>query len=53
MRRRVVVTGRGVLAPNGNSIETFWEALINGRSGIGPLTRIDSDDPKQAAGEVK
>ena len=53
MRRRVVVTGRGVLAPNGNSVKTFWEALVNGRSGIGLLTRFDNGGLTPAVGEVK
>ena len=53
MRRRVVVTGRGVLAPNGNSVKPFWEALVNGRSGIGPLTRFENSGLTPAVGEVK
>ena len=53
-RRRVVVTGLGVLAPNGNDVDTFWDALINGRTGIGPITRFDASRHKvQIAGEVK
>ena len=43
-RRRVVVTGMGALAPNGNGVEAFWEALVDGRSGIGPITRFDATD---------
>ena len=53
-RRRVVVTGLGVLAPNGNDPVAFWDALTNGRSGIGPITRFDTTGHKATiAGEVK
>lgn len=52
--RRVVITGLGILAPNGNGKDAYWNALINGRSGI---RRIASFDPSpfntQIAGEVK
>ncbi len=52
--RRAVITGLGVLAPNGNGKDAYWDALINGRSGI---KRITSFDPTplstQIAGEVK
>ena len=48
------MTGVGVLAPNGNGIETFWEALIAGRSGICEITRFDTSDHKvKIAGEIK
>ena len=53
-RRRVVVTGLGVLAPNGNDPAAYWDALTNGRSGIGPITRFDAAGQKVTiAGEVK
>ena len=53
-RRRVVVTGMGVLAPNGNDVDTFWDALISGRSGIGPITRFDASNHEvKIAGEVE
>ncbi len=53
-RRRAVVTGLGVLAPNGNDPVAFWDALTNGRSGIGPITRFDTSGQKVTiAGEVK
>lgn len=53
-RPRVVITGLGTVNPLGNSVETFWEGLINGRSGIGNITRFDASDlPCQIAGEVK
>ena len=53
-RRRVAITGLGVLAPNGNDVATFWEALVSGRSGIGPITRFDASRHKvRIAGQVK
>lgn len=53
-RRRVVVTGMGALAPNGNDLESFWAALLSGRSGIGPITRFDTSRHEvKIAGEVK
>ena len=39
--RRVVVTGCGALSCVGNDVPTFWDALVNGRCGIGPITRFD------------
>ncbi len=52
--RRVVVTGLGVVAPNGIGVETFWESLVNGVSGVDRVTRFDAGrhDTKIAA-EVK
>ncbi len=41
--RRVVITGIGAVTPLGNNIETTWEAVKNGESGVGPLTRLDAD----------
>jgi len=41
-QERVVVTGLGVVSPLGNSTDRFWEALIAGRSGAGPITRFDT-----------
>ena len=49
-----MITGLGVLAPNGNDPAAFWDALINGRSGIGRITRFDASRHKvDIAGEVK
>ncbi len=51
--RRVVVTGLGAVAPNGVGTEAFWDSLVEGRSGVGPLTRFDcSGFPVGIAGEV-
>jgi len=44
MGRRVVVTGTGVVTPIGNDVQTFWSALRQGRSGVGPLRDIDFDE---------
>ncbi len=52
--RRVVITGVGVVSPLGLDIESTWQGLIAGRSGIGPITRFDpSDFASRIAGEVK
>jgi 3-oxoacyl-[acyl-carrier-protein] synthase II len=52
--RRVVVTGMGLVTPLGTGIEKNWEALMAGRSGIGPITRFEvSDFPVRIAGEVR
>jgi 3-oxoacyl-[acyl-carrier-protein] synthase II len=53
-RRRVVVTGIGLISPVGIGIEENWSNLISGKSGIGPITRFDSSAfATQIAGEVK
>jgi len=53
-RNRVVMTGMGILAPNGIGVEQFWESLLVGRSGIGPITLFDASGFKsRIAGEVK
>ncbi|MFC9236092.1 beta-ketoacyl-[acyl-carrier-protein] synthase family protein [Streptomyces decoyicus] len=52
-RRRVVVTGCGVVSPVGNTTADFWAALLAGRSGLGPVTRFDASDlPVRIGGEV-
>lgn len=54
VRRRVVVTGMGALAPLGLNVEEFWQGLIEGRSGIGPITLFDPTGLScTIAGEVK
>src|SRR5215472_13058080 len=51
--RRVVITGLGVLAPNGIGKHAFWEACIAGRSGIRPITQFDASAlPTRIAGEI-
>ena len=53
-KRRVVVTGCGVISCVGNDVKTFWDAVVNGRCGLGPVTRFDvSDYRTRIAGEVK
>jgi 3-oxoacyl-[acyl-carrier-protein] synthase II len=52
--KRVVATGLGLVTPLGIGIDENWEAVTNGRSGIGIITRFDASDfPVQIAGEVK
>ncbi len=51
--RRVVVTGVGVVAPNGVGREAFWSACVAGKSGVGPIRSFDaSGHPVQVAAEV-
>src|SRR5437868_4006351 len=51
---RVVVTGMGVLAPNGINLVEFWDSLIEGRSGLGIATSFDvSDLPVKTVAELK
>jgi len=53
-RKRVVVTGVGALTPVGNNPTEYWEGLLGGRSGIGPITLFDASQHKcRIAGEVK
>ncbi|MCX7028057.1 MAG: beta-ketoacyl-ACP synthase II [Spirochaetes bacterium] len=53
-RRRVVVTGMGVVSPLGNDIPSFWSSVRAGRSGVGLITLIDASDlAVKIAGEVK
>jgi 3-oxoacyl-[acyl-carrier-protein] synthase II len=53
LKRRVVVTGVGMITPVGLDTEKTWEGLINGRSGIGPITQFDDKTiPTQIAGEI-
>ena len=51
---RVVVTGMGIVAPNGIGLDAYWDSLITCKSGVGPITLFDSSDiPLKIAGEVR
>jgi 3-oxoacyl-[acyl-carrier-protein] synthase II len=53
-RPRVVITGMGAMSPLGHTAEESWQSLVNGRSGLGPITQFDPADlPVTIAGEVK
>ncbi|MCM3442398.1 beta-ketoacyl-ACP synthase II [Metabacillus halosaccharovorans] len=53
-KKRVVVTGLGAVTPIGNDVETTWQNAINGVSGVGPITRIDSEPyAAKVAAELK
>lgn len=52
--KRVVVTGMGVISPLGNDVRSFWDSLVKGVNGIGPITKFDTADYKvKIAAEVK
>jgi len=54
MRYRVVVTGIGCITPLGNSVDDVWQSLIEGKSGIGPISLFDASRfPTRIAGEVR
>ena len=53
-QNKIVITGIGALAPNGNNVTEFWENLTKGVSGIAPITYFNTDDHKvKIAGELK
>jgi len=53
-KRRIVITGMGVISPVGTGLNKFWTSLINGQSGIDKITRFDTSNlPTKIAGEVK
>ncbi len=53
-RRRVVITGLGIVSPVGNSVSEAWDNIVNGRSGITEITRYDASSfPVRIAGEVR
>ena len=53
-KRRVVITGLGIVSPVGNGIAEAWDNTINGRGGIGPISHFDASAlPTRFAGEVK
>jgi 3-oxoacyl-[acyl-carrier-protein] synthase II len=52
--KRVLVTGLGAITPLGNTVEQFWQQILAGKSGIGPITKFDASKFKtRFAGEVK
>ena len=53
-KRRVVVTGLGIVSPVGNDVTTAWNAILAGQSGIGPVTRFDTTNfPVHFGGEIR
>lgn len=53
-KRRVVVTGMGIVSPLGNDLASSWDGIINGRSGIGPVEGFDASTyPTRIAGEIR
>ncbi len=53
-RRRVVITGLGIVSPVGNDVASAWDNIVAGRSGIGALTRFDASSfPTRFGGEVR
>lgn len=53
-RRRVVITGMGVISPVGNTLDEFWSSLLAGKSGVNRITRFDADKfSTKIAAEVK
>ena len=53
-KKRVVITGMGAITPIGNTLETYWQGLLAGKSGIGPITHFDASKHRcRIAGEVK
>lgn len=54
MGKRVVITGMGVISPVGNDLDSFWNSLITGQSGVGYITQFDTSEfPVKIAAEVK
>jgi 3-oxoacyl-[acyl-carrier-protein] synthase II len=53
-QRRVVVTGMGMLSPLGNDLASSWDGIVNGRSGLGPITAFDASAfTTRIAGEIR
>ncbi|MBW8849468.1 MAG: beta-ketoacyl-ACP synthase II [Xanthomonadales bacterium] len=53
-KRRVVVTGLGILSPLGNDLASSWDGIVNGRSGIGPITQFDTEGyTTRIGGEIR
>jgi 3-oxoacyl-[acyl-carrier-protein] synthase II len=54
MKRRVVITGMGVVSPLGLDAPSTWDALLAGTSGVGPITKFDAEGfSSRIAGEVR
>ncbi|MCX8092765.1 MAG: beta-ketoacyl-ACP synthase II [Candidatus Goldbacteria bacterium] len=54
MKKRVVITGMGVITPVGNSVPEMWQALLDGKNGIGRITLFDTSQyDTKIAGEIK
>lgn len=54
MKKKIAVTGMGIISPIGNDMDTFWNALLQGKSGAGPVTRFDASRlESRIAAEVK
>ncbi|WP_046175380.1 beta-ketoacyl-ACP synthase II [Domibacillus indicus] len=53
-KRRVVITGLGIISPVGNTVEEAWNSVTAGKSGIKPMTRLNADDyPAKVAAEIR
>ncbi|QWC24177.1 beta-ketoacyl-ACP synthase II [Bacillus haikouensis] len=53
-KKRVVITGLGAVTPLGNDVQSTWSGIMEGKTGIGPLTRLNADDyPAKVAAELK
>jgi 3-oxoacyl-[acyl-carrier-protein] synthase II len=53
-KRRVVITGLGIVSPVGNDIPSAWASIVAGRSGIGPVARFDANNfPTHFGGEIR
>ena len=53
-KRRVVVTGLGIISPVGNDVPAAWDSIVGGRSGIGPVTRFEAGNfPTHFGGEIR
>ena len=53
-KRRVVVTGLGLVSPVGNTVDSSWKALVSGKSGIAPITKFDASEfTTRISGSVK